>query len=240
MKKFVAIFAAMMVSAFATGTVLAADFTPSVEGKDSPDIITVVVDGEEIPAEDLVITPVSDRDDASEEISDRLEDAYEQIETVTILDELVPQINEVVDQIPGLEVDDLVVRDLFDISASEQIEEMLQNGQSITICFDLGISADEFVMGIQNLVGTEWDIVQVRNRGNGAACVTIEHTGPLAIIVAKDSESIQDDTVPLANFEESIDTIAPTGIDSRTSLGVLGVSLVVAVGAAVALKVKKR
>lgn len=109
-KLLLSVAAALSAAVMITTSVFAAPFTPSVEQKGAPEIVTVkdkdgndVVaiirdkDGNEIvgvPSGELLVTPISKSEEAPEEIQKMLNDAYEQIKQSGMLTELTNQINE--------------------------------------------------------------------------------------------------------------------------------------------------
>ena len=136
-KRLTALMAALLVSACMAASVSAADFTPSVVGKDAPSVVTVTTsdgssaaaiirdaNGKEIGSValgNLVVTPVSKASEASSpEAAARLQEAYKQVQAAKTLTDLAPEIGTILMQMPGdLSADKLVVRDLFDVSVDE-------------------------------------------------------------------------------------------------------------------------
>ena len=92
-------------------SVMAADFTPSVKQKAAPEVTTVKTadgteavgifkdkDGKEIAGlkkEDIIITPVSKRDSAPEDIKKLLDDAYADIQKAAKTTDLYAQMADV-------------------------------------------------------------------------------------------------------------------------------------------------
>ena len=176
---------AMMVPA------LAANFTPSVSGKPAPvlkpldeDAMAIIRfddpdqdddgtdDGDDnedvkIPFGALIITPVSEKDEAPQAIKETLEWAYEDIKSKTSLSELsaADEINSALEEMgKDLTVDDMVVRDLFDARLVGIYEDMLPApGKSIEICFDLQLDPDQTLIVISSLDNETWYCVDPAN-----------------------------------------------------------------------------
>ena len=150
MRKISTFILAMMLAVSTAISAGAAEFTPSVQGKEAPDLVTTVNEaGEEVVAvvrdaqgnavEDvlsgnLIVTPVAQADEAAENIRTSLQAAYEQIRNVSSLNELVPNLETVLAGVaPDVSVDELVVRDLFDVSVDEQVRALLEAGNSVEL-----------------------------------------------------------------------------------------------------------
>lgn len=156
---------------------LAAEFTPSVESKAAPEVVTQTdssgnecaaiiydADGKElvsVPTGDLIVTPVSVTDEASDETKEVLEAAYEQLKSVSSLAELSSDLESIIKEVStDLTLDDLVVRDLFDVTVTGTYAEYLsQDGSSISIRFKLSADAESLAAVLHNLEGTTWETV---------------------------------------------------------------------------------
>ena len=271
MKKLTAILAAMLTACCLTISVSAAEFTPSVQGKEAPDVETVQTEsGEEAVAliydesgaevqgvtdTQLTITPVAQADEAPAEVADALQAAYEQVQAAGTLTDLVPEIEAVVNEIEGLEVENLVVRDLFDVSVDEETKALLDSGNSITITFQLGIGADDHVFCLHNYEGDQWELIDQErtvNNGNGTVTVTFDSLSPVAFVVENTDNAVpagasaasgQEETSGSAEASEGTVPAEETGVQNGVSpmawIG-LGAAVVIAGGAVVLLKVKKK
>lgn len=270
MKKFAAIFAAMLISAFATGTVLAADFTPSVEGKDAPTVnvqvdesgneyVAVIHDADgnqmqNVTADKLIVTPVSQKDKASSpDISARLNEAYEQVQAATTLTDLTPEVGAVLMQMPTqVAVEDLVIRDLFDISMHPSEEAELQAGKLVTLTFTVNIAEGKPLIVMQYVNGV-WKVIDPSNvviNGDGTVTVTLSSTGTIAFATQKDAATDSEDAVAYlfqsddqnnAVYAVSTQNTAASS-DTASQLPYLigvGAAVVVAAGAASALLLRK-
>lgn len=156
---------------------LAAEFTPSVENKPAPEVVmqtdsdgnecaAIIYDAEGnelagVPTGNLIVTPVSSTDAVSSETKDVLEAAYEQLQSVNSLTELSGDLESVIQEIsPDLTVDDLVVRDLFDVTVTGTYAEYLsQDGASISVRFELSADAESLAAVLHNIEGTTWETV---------------------------------------------------------------------------------
>ncbi len=204
MKKVIVFALAAILAVGSMMAVFAADFTPSVQGKPAPEIETVLTEnGEEtlaiirdaqgnevaaLTADDLIITPVSKVDEAIEEISSRLGKAYYQIKQATSLEKIVPEITDLIEEIPEVsKVEDLVVRDLFDVYISDKYKEILAvAGNSMAITFKLGIAKNDTVVCLHNVGGENWKVIDmdnVINNGDGTVTVILNGDGPIAFAV---------------------------------------------------------
>lgn len=158
-------------------TAFAAEFTPSVESKPAPEIVmqtdssgkecaAIVYDanGREItgvPNGDLVVTPVSAAGTSTTEIADNLNSAYEQLQSVNSLTDLSKELETVIKEIsPEISVNDLVVRDLFDVSITGHFEEYLnQEGNYISVRFKLSADSESLAAVLRNIEDTTWETV---------------------------------------------------------------------------------
>lgn len=182
----------------------AANFTPSVQGKEAPEVVPVstgaagdiaaeIRDPEggvvaEVPGGELIVTPVSQRSSADTDIETALDQAYQQVNSVNTLDELTADIIPALEAISSeISVEDLVVRDLFDVTVRGEYETYLDtDGNSITIRFALDLSPDALLLVLHNYSGTEWEVIQndqVVRHENGDVSVTFDSLSPVAFVV---------------------------------------------------------
>lgn len=261
MKKVASFLAAVMAATCMMMPVSAADFTPSVQGKEAPAIETVQTQtGEDVVAlikdasgnevqgvmeSQLIITPVAKADEAPEEIAEPLLAAYEQIKAALNLKEIVPNIEDVVKKVSkNLKVDNLVVRDLFDVSVSDDIKALLDGGNTITLRFQLGISKDDTVLCLHNIEANKWEVIdpsKVVNNGDGTVSVTFDSLSPVAFVVEKQEAADKPE-----NSEEAVESVptAETGaVETENTVFLwigLAFTMVAAIGAGTWLKVKKK
>lgn len=271
MKKVVSIILAVIL-VFSIGTVaFASNFTPSVTEKPAPEIVRpensveedtvahiITTDGEvvkEIPGQKLVVTGVA-HVDISEEIPEEsaadLKEAYAQLSAEDVkLVEVLPELEEIVKENLGEEktVEDLVVRDLFDVSlvCEESNELLLDEEHRLSLTFNLGVKANEFVTAMKmNPLTKEWEtIYSVKNNGDGTVTCEFDHLCPIAFLVeaVKSSEPSGDIEVEPEDTDKPEDTEKPgdsaqTG-DNSVSLYVWVAIAVAAAGLIVVLLVAK-
>lgn len=211
MKKLTVLLLAMIFAATGVFPVFAANFTKSVEQKPAPSIVTVKTsdgkdaaaiiydkDGNEIgylTMDDIIVTPVSNRQNAAEDIKNSLEDTYNEIKNAKSLSELVSgletQLKKITDKVKAT---DLVVSDLFDVKLPTDIEEKLRAGEiTLKIRFDVGVKKDELLM-VMVKCDDKWELIaqeNVQNNGDGTVDVTFDKFCPVAFI--KDSASVNID-----------------------------------------------
>ena len=182
MKRFVCAMLALAVCVLFACPVFAAEFTDSVGYKDHPEVvgtITIVGDNSE-PVSDveddcLIITPISEAEDSDqipEDAKQELLDIYEKLTDGTM-------------KLPYGNDEDWVIRDLFDVSLicnDGHAEELEQEGNSIVLTFDLGVSAGEEVV-VMVYVDGGWTEVPTVNNGDGTITSTFEKICPVTISV---------------------------------------------------------
>lgn len=200
--------AAMMLFTLAIPASADVKFTGSVEQKPAPtvepitdengnEVAAIIRDqnGNEVAGVDatqLTITPVSDLANAPEEIREMLEAAYEQIQQAETIDDLVPDVdlNTVLQEMgSAASVDDLVVRDVFDVSVSGAAAEYLaQDGNNITFRFALNIAPTATLLVLHNYEGSNWELIdndRVVINADGSVDVTFDSLSPVAFVVDK-------------------------------------------------------
>ena len=201
----------------------AVNFTPSVEQKPAPTVDTVTdsngnevsaiirdqngeeVHGVYIDSGELIVTPISQASQAAQAISEMLTNAYEQIQQADTIADLVPTIGDFLQTIgSAAQVADLVVRDVFDVSLTGTAAEYLaQEGNNITLRFDLGLAPSATLIVLHNYEGSNWEIIpddRVVQNADGTVDVTFDSLSPIAFVV----DSTETDT------SASTDANAPT------------------------------
>lgn len=206
-------------------TAMAAGFTPSIEGKEAPKTISVTnaagetvaaiiydANGKEvasIPVGALTVTPVSAAQQADAAIKNSLTAAYDQLNS-TALDTIVPELGKAVQNYSAeMTIEDLVVRDLFDVSLDEAaMQQFRESGNTIKIQFDVNLPSDTLLLVLHNIEGTSWELISdekvVRN-GDGSVTVEFDSLSPIAFLtdggsIAVDPnapDSPQTDNAPL-------------------------------------------
>ncbi len=193
--------------------VLATDFVPSITGKDSPDIVPVTdengnkVQGEIVDANGnvigyldekcLVITPISEAE-TSEEIPDHAEDlllsVYRQLKNGT-MKLAVEKYNQ------GLNADDMVIRDLFDVTwlCEEHPEIVEPAGVYVRLTFNLGVdkNTDIYCMSYKH---NDWQVIPLVNNGDGTVTCTFEDFCPVAFAVKSGTDTPPSQTGDDANL----------------------------------------
>lgn len=201
----------------------AVNFTPSVEQKPAPTVDPITdsngsqvsaiirdqngeeVHGVSIDSGELIVTPISQASQAAQAISEMLTNAYEQIQQADTIADLVPTIGDFLQTIGSAsQVADLVVRDVFDVSLTGTAAEYLaQEGNNITLRFDVGVAPSATLIVLHNYEGSNWEIIpddRVVQNADGTVDVTFDSLSPIAFVV----DSTETDT------SASIDANAPT------------------------------
>lgn len=210
-KKLAALLLAVVLVTAISVPVMAAEFTPSVEAKPAPEVETQTgSDGKEyaaiirdengdevagIPTGSLTVTPVSEADEAPSEIKEQLEAAYEQMNSVDSLTDLSPDLEAVIKEVsPDITVNDLVVRDLFDVSVDgEFAEHLAQEGNSITIRFTLSADADGLAAILHNVKGTTWETIpndRITRNNDNTVDVVFDSLSPIAFLFDEKALSV--------------------------------------------------
>ena len=184
----------------------AVNFTPSVEQKPAPTVDPITdsngnqvsaiirdqngdeVHGVSIDSGELIVTPISQASQAAQAISEMLTNAYEQIQQADTIADLVPTIGEFLQTIDSAsQVADLVVRDVFDVSVSGEAAEFLaQEGNNITLRFDVGVAPSATLIVLHNYEGSNWEIIpddRVVQNADGTVDVTFDSLSPIAYVV---------------------------------------------------------
>lgn len=224
MKKLALFLSVLLIAVTLAAPVSAAvNFTPSVEQKPAPTVDTVTdangnevsaiirdqngeeVHGVSIDSGELIVTPISQASQAAQAISEMLSNAYEQIQQADTIADLVPTIGDFLQAIgSAAQVADLVVRDVFDVSLTGTAAEYLaQEGNNITLRFDLGLAPSATLIVLHNYEGSNWEIIpddRVVQNADGTVDVTFDSLSPIAFVV----DSTETDT------SASTDADAPT------------------------------
>ena len=224
MKKLALFLSVLLIAVTLAAPVSAAvNFTPSVEQKPAPTVDPITdsngnqvsaiirdqngeeVHGVSIDSGELIVTPISQASQAAQAISEMLTNAYEQIQQADTIADLVPTIGEFLQTIgSAAQVADLVVRDVFDVSLTGTAAEYLaQEGNNITLRFDVGVAPSATLIVLHNYEGSNWEIIpddRVVQNADGTVDVTFDSLSPIAFVV----DSTETDT------SASTDADAPT------------------------------
>lgn len=176
----VVLVAAMAVPAFA------ANFTPSVENKGAPDVVDNPViykpDGTietTVPTGDLIVTPVAERENAEyTDITNRLETAYNNLQKKSLYSLCG------MSTIGGVSVNDLVVRDLFDVTVKGTYVEKLSGDNYLKITFKVS-DATSLVGALFTANGTTWTTISGSDmmiNSDGTVTITVREVGVVAFL----------------------------------------------------------
>lgn len=198
MKKLLSLSIAAALAISMSVSAMALRFRPSIEQKPAPAVATIEVkdkDGNVVsaPVSDLVVTPISESDEASQDIKTMLQNAKEQISSVDSLTDLTSDLKAVIPD--GMVADDLVVRDLIDVSVVGRAAEILKAQGSIAVRFELGVDPDDFLAVLHNYEDSNWEVIpedRVTIHENGDVTVIFTSLSPVAFVVGKDSISIDE------------------------------------------------
>ncbi|MCD8375850.1 MAG: hypothetical protein LUD69_02790 [Oscillospiraceae bacterium] len=201
--------AGLLLAAFALSALsvpaLAAEFTSSVTAKQAPAVVTTTTEsGEEVAAiiydendeevigievGDLIVTPLSEAEEAEETISTALTSAYKQVQSVTTLDELTDGDDletELRSQSRDVAVEDLVVYHMFDVTVTGTVADYLAvDGHYVKIRFDLGLSLDDILIVLHNYKDNLWETIgsdRIERHDDGSVSVTFYSLSPVAFI----------------------------------------------------------
>ena len=200
MKKVVVLLIAAALMVAMTLPAFAAGFTPSVTAKSAPTVVPQIgPDGKEYDAiihdangdvvayvskGALIVTPLSRADAATAEIRSRLETAYLTIQSASSLIELNSQLAQTIKEIsPDISVDDLVVRDLFDVALMGDYD--LASGTTITIRFDLDADSALLLAVLGSQDGVTWSIIpndDITRSGDYTVDLVLERLGVFAFL----------------------------------------------------------
>lgn len=212
MKKVRLFASAVLLISLLTSNVFAAGFTPSVESQDAPTVDSVVItdkDGNAVSVSDadLVVTPYSKADDAAtEDISEALSAAMDDIKTVDSLADLSAETGTIQDDLQAAldtfdtdcTVDDLVVRDLFDVSIVGESADLLEDANAtVTLTFQVAVESDEVLIVIHNYETGKWEVIDsslVTVNGDGTVSVTLNSLSPIAFLTAVEDTEVQPGT----------------------------------------------
>lgn len=139
------------------------------------------------------VTPVAEKDEVhvEEEVKVALTEAYEVLSAPEVkLDEVMPELVNVVAEaakedasLKSLNVNELVVKDLFNVAVSEQLTKVLEvEGNAVKLTFDAKITENQFV-AVMVCVDGKWIPVDFVINEDGTITCTMEVVGVVAILV---------------------------------------------------------
>ena len=205
MKRFLTCALTLMLAVVLTVPALA-NFTPSVEAKPAPEvvekdqIVAVVKDStgatvDELTALELVITPASEKHQAvAEKITDNLVRAELQIAGVEHLGHLTVEMEQALQQaklekkvphIDEVSVEDLVIRDLFEVSIVRDGQVVpVPDGHTITFSIQTDLTDDELHFVLHNPVNHDWEVLEEAEAAHdGIITIVVDSLSPFAIVV---------------------------------------------------------
>lgn len=205
--------ASLVVPAFAAED----DFVPSITYKPNPEIVPVEgEDGEEyigvirnkegeildyVDHGCLMVTPIADVWDEEIEVSDNVEELLLFVYNGLGDGSLNIPYEEL--EVADLDVDNMVIRDLFDARwICEEHGKMVEaEGVTFEITFDLGVVADAQIYVMTYDEDTkEWSpIVKTVNNGDGTVTCTFEHLCAVAFSMPLAATNVPSDEVPTHN-----------------------------------------
>lgn len=203
---------ACTVSAMATEV----DFVPSISNKGAPELVVtydengkmvigVLFDGRggviSNEYEDcLIITSVNDAKTSMkipEDAKKELLKVFEELNAENAkLSEICPELNGIVKEQLGDDwtADDLVVRDLFDITGlcDELNVELPKDGNTLELKFDLSLPKDAFITAVVYVDGEWQPIVETKNNGDGTITCVFEEICPVAFLTTGSGTATND------------------------------------------------
>lgn len=205
MKRFLTCALTLMLASLLTVPALA-NFTPSVEAKPAPDVVldgeiaAVIKDGagnvvDTVMRPELIITPASEKHEAvAQKITDNLVRAEIRINEIAHVGQLTPELEQAllraqkenkIPHINDVKVEDLVVRDLFDVSVVRDGQVIaIPNGHTITFSIQTDLSDDVLHFVLHNPVNHDWEVLEeAQAMHDGIITITVDSLGPFAIVV---------------------------------------------------------
>lgn len=199
MKRTLCIITALVICLTIAVTTVAADvFVPSVTAKPAPEVVTgdnnevkiEVVDNNDKTVDHfepvhIEVTPVADKDKTSvdKEVKEALTDAYTTLSSTDAkLEEVMPSLTDVAAE-GKVKVADLVVKDLFHVAVSDEIEKALETeGNALKLTVDAKIAKNQFV-AVMVCVDGEWIPVDFVVNEDGSITCMMDVVGVVAILV---------------------------------------------------------
>ena len=192
MKNLVRVVSCVLLVAMLSVAVFADSFTASVTQKDAP-VVTksaevVAADGTkvEVKASDIKVESVAAKD-MTPEVKAELDKAYDVIAKAESLEKAVPELKTVLEEAKiDVPVANLVVRDLVNVSVSEDVAKLLETeGTTITVSFKLDVKEGTTVV-VMRFVDGKWVPLALKNvtvNKDGTVDVKLDGVGPIAFLV---------------------------------------------------------
>lgn len=208
MKKFLAFLMIIVTLLTFSITAYAAEvgFVPSITNKGAPEFATVIdetggqvigylydSEGNIIAVEyqdHILITSVSEADTSTEIPDDartELKNVFQELSAPDAkLSEICPDLNDLVANKLGTDktADDLVIRDLFDLTAlcDPLKNELPKDGTTADLNFKVNVGPDDFITAMVYVDGV-WKLVPTTNNGDGTITCTFDEICPVAFLV---------------------------------------------------------
>lgn len=213
---------ALALAAVLAFSVTAADFTPSVQQKQAPSIVTsndsegndcvaIIKDanGKEVysvKSGEIVVTSLAESNAKGGDVKKNLQSAYDQVNNAKSLTDLVPGLADLLKtEYKDVRSTDLVVRDLFDVSVIGTAAEYLAvDGNTISITFGIGVEKTLPLFVIHNTDGTNWELISGNNavrNNDGSVTVTFNSLSPIGFVVVNTNLEVKDDTKSPQTFD---------------------------------------
>lgn len=190
----------------------AAPFVPSITNKGAPALIVIdringkdVVghitnpDGTKVSTEYtdcLVISSITDALNGKElpdGVKEELIKVYEEFGNGAKISELCPEITDIVKEKWDKDktADDLVIKDLFDITDScEDLKAQLNGGSILDLTFNVGIADGTFITAMVYVDGKWVPVVDCINNGDGTVTVKFDKICPVAFLVPGSGQNL--------------------------------------------------
>lgn len=247
MKRILAITLSIVMLFTLTLSVSAAQFVPSITNKGAPDLIVIdkvngkdVVgfitnaDGDKLSTEYLDCLIISSITDAlngkelPEGVKEQLLKVYDEFLNGAEISDVCPDLADIVkekwdkDKTP----DDLVIKDLFDITDTcDDISKHLNGDGILELTFNVGIAGDSFITAMVYVDGKWVPVRDCINNGDGTVTVKFDKICPVAFLVPGSGQNM--------------DTVSPITADTSSALIWSGV-MVASLAAIVALVIYRR
>lgn len=189
--------AAMAVPALARNV----EFVPSISDKGAPTIVgsSEIKDenGNSVGTADsttVVITPVAEAK-TSDKISDadeaNLLDAYEKLTAADKIYAVCPGLEALATKLyENVKEEDLVVRDLFDVSLSNaELEQKVSAGNTIQLTLSANVAKGEKVLAMVKTADKWVPATNVKNNGDGTVTVTLSALGAVVLMTTQGTGS---------------------------------------------------
>lgn len=206
MRKTLCIVTALVICLTLAISVAAESFVPSITAKPAPEVVKgndaktpaiEVVNEKDVQVESfdvnhVVIIPVADKDKAhvDDEVQAALAEAYETLSAPNVkLDKVMPELVNVIEEaakedpsLKNVKANDLVVKDLFSVSVSEELAKVLETeGNALKLTFDAKVEKGQFVV-VMVCVDGKWVPVDFVINADGTITCTMEVVGVVAIL----------------------------------------------------------